>query len=124
MLIVLIVLAAVFVTLGILAHKGIVSTHAKCALMFVGGGKHARFRACTGTQQLVVRFDESRAYHFTLDAALDKGSISVELLDSARSTVMTLSGSGSAEAAVESGVRYRLIIRLKSATGEYSLDWA
>ena len=97
------------------------------AVTFIGlkKGTGASFSSCTGFIKRVIRFKEDGTYTFTLDAELSKGTVSVELEDSAKQKTMQLDSShGSAAVTVEKKKRYYLIVRFHSATGRYTLTKA
>jgi len=61
--------------------------------IFVAKGKtynNARFTACNGSIRRYLKFKENRKYIFTLDAKTSTGSVTVELLDSRKNIVFTL----------------------------------
>ena len=105
---------------------GFLAVQSKRAVLFVGSlkGNSARFSSCTGFTRRVIRFRDSRPYSVTFSPELTGGSVSLEILDSAKQRVLCLDGSipgGSVPA--EKGKRYYLVIRFQSATGSYSFCW-
>ena len=116
--------------MGILMYllyiNGYLVANSKRAAMFIGSrrGKKSRFSSCTGYIKRVIRFKENRKYHFALSTELSTGEISMELLDRAGQSVLSLDSNvreGSITA--ETKKRYELIIRFRSASGSYELDW-
>ena len=116
--------------MGILMYllyiNGYLIANSKRAVMFIGSrrGKKARFSSCTGYIKRVIRFEENRKYHFVLLTELSTGEVSMELLDRTGKSVLSLDSNvreGSITA--ETKKRYELIIRFRSASGSYELDW-
>lgn len=106
--------------------NGVGGVNAKIALKFIGtmNGNKASFTSCSGYMKRVVRFKEDKICSLSLDCLLKKGDFSVELLNSSKQVVMRLGPDiKSASAAVEAGKRYYLVLRFKSATGDYLLRW-
>lgn len=115
--------------IGILAYflyiNGYMVVASKRALMFFGSkrGKKAVFSSCTGYIKRVVRFKESKLYHVDFRLELEKGEVMLELLDAKKQLVLALSGSAISEIEVESGQKYYMVIRFKSASGSYEISW-
>lgn len=97
----------------------------KRSLMFLGSkrGKKAMFSSCTGYIKRVVKFKESKIYHVDFNVELEKGEVTLELLDTRKQVILSLNGSEGAKIEVESGKRYYMILRFKSATGSYEVSW-
>ena len=97
--------------------------------MFVGTirGKSsckANFASCAGTLKRIIRFKESKTYHFELISQLSKGELFVEILDSAKQPVLRLDGNNqSADIDVNIKQKYYMVFRFHSATGKYELSW-
>lgn len=94
------------------------------AVTFLGAekGTGASFSSCSGSMKRVIRFKEDGTYTFLLDAELSKGSMSVELKDSAKQKIMQLNpDSRKASVFVEKKKKYFLVINFRSATGKYTL---
>ena len=109
--------------------NGYMIINAKRAVTFIGsirgrGMCGASFRSCSGYMKRIMRFRESRAYHFVLDAKLVSGEMEVEILDRDKKVIMHLD-EHSPEAAIEvdAKMRYTLIVRFKSATGDFKMRW-
>ena len=115
--------------IGILAYflyiNGYMVVASKRALMFFGSkrGKKAVFSSCTGYIKRVVRFKESKLYHVDFRLELEKGEVMLELLDAKKQLVLALSGCAISEIEVESGQKYYMVIRFKSASGSYEISW-
>ena len=80
--------------------NGYMIINAKRAVSFIGairgrGRCGASFRSCSGYMKRIIRFQESRAYHFALEATIE----------------------------VDGKNRYTLIFRFKSATGDFKMRW-
>lgn len=99
------------------------------ALMFIGslrgdGACKARFNVCSGVMKRVIRFKESKVYHFNLDINLTEGSLEVRVLDKDKNVVVLLDhNTCEYELMVESKKRYYLVFEFKKASGEYVLEW-
>ncbi len=109
-----------------LYSAGLMSIQSKRAVLFLGSvsGKSARFSSCTGCIKRILRFRDSRSYRIFFNLELAGGDASAEILDSAKRTVLRLDSlvrSGSIS--VEKGKRYYLVLRFRSATGSYTLNW-
>lgn len=116
------IMAAVFF---LLYWNGLMIVNAKSAVSFVGSarGKRAVFTACNGHIRRIVRFRDERPRTFTLKTELSKGEVSAELLESGKEKVMMLDGENpTAVVSVKKGRRYDLVIRFRSATGNYILN--
>ena len=107
--------------------NGYMIINAKRAAVFIGsirgkGTCGASFRSCSGYMKRIMRFRESRAYHFVLDAKLVSGEMEVEILDRDKKVILHLDEK-SPEATIEADgkKRYTLIFRFKSATGEFKM---
>lgn len=117
---------AVCAALYLLWANGYMVTQAKRALKYVewGKGKRASFSACSGFTRRRVRFAESRTYRFAFTAELSKGEVSAELLDADKQTLLRLSADApEGELDLSRGSRYYLVVRFRSATGQYWLSW-
>lgn len=115
--------------IGILSYflyiNGYMVVASKCAFMFLGSkrGKKAMFSSCTGYIKRVVKFKESKIYHVDFNVELEKGEVTLELLDKKKQLIVSLNGNESSKIEVESGERYYMILRFKSATGSYEVSW-
>lgn len=124
---------AIIIAMGILFYilyiNGYLIINAKKAVMFVGTirgnrGCKANFTSCAGTIKRIIRFKESKTYHFELISQLSKGELLVEILDSAKQPILRLDGNNqSADINVNAKQRYYMVFRFHSATGKYELSW-
>ena len=106
--------------------NGFLAIQSKRAILYVGSlkGNSARFSSCTGYSKRVIRFRDSRAYFVVFDSDLTKGDVLVEILNSAKQTVVCLNcNTPNGRINVEKGKRYYLLIHFQSATGRYTLSW-
>lgn len=123
-----VILIAVFAAAYYLLYiSGYLTINMKSALTFIsskGSNRYsARFTSCDGYLKRVLRFPSDRTYTFTLNSELKNGSVSAKLLDSAKETVISLSGSASANVNVNAGKRYYLVISFDNTSGKYELTW-
>lgn len=115
--------------IGILSYflyiNGYMVVSSKRSLMFLGSkrGKKAMFSSCTGYIKRVVKFKENKLYHVDFRLELEKGEVTLELLDTRKQVILSLNGSEGAKIEVERGKRYYMILRFKSATGSYEVSW-
>ena len=124
---------AIIIAMGILFYilyiNGYLIINAKKAVMFVGTirgnrGCKANFTSCAGTIKRIIRFKESKTYHFDLISQLSKGELLVEILDSAKQPILRLDGNNqSADINVNAKQRYYMVFSFHSATGKYELSW-
>ena len=127
---VLMKLGALCLVMGIVMYllyrNGWMVLSSKSAVTFVGSnrGKSATFSGCSGSIKRIIRCSEDREYRFFLDAALTKGDMSVSLLGPDKRELLQLTDSmPQASAALEKGKSYTLVLRFRSATGRYALQW-
>ncbi|MCH5188450.1 MAG: hypothetical protein J1F63_08605 [Oscillospiraceae bacterium] len=123
----------IFICLGILFYilymQGFMVINTKRAVMFVGSirGKSnckAKFTMCSGSMKRVIRFEESRAYNFSLKHELQNGKMAVNILDSSKQPMITLDSNNiKARLNADKKQRYYLVFLFKSATGSYELSW-
>ena len=114
------------IVMYLLYRNGWMVISSKRAVTFVGSnrGKSASFSGCSGSIKRIIRFSEDREYRFFLDAALTKGNMSVSLLGPDKKALLQLTDSmPQASATLEKGKRYVLVLRFRSATGRYALQW-
>ena len=115
--------------IGILSYllyiNGYIVISSKYAFMFLGSkrGKKAMFSSCTGYIKRVIKFKESKVYHVNFGLELEKGEVALELLDEKKQIILSLNGNDTSEIEVESRKRYYMILRFKSATGNYEVTW-
>ena len=121
---------ALWLVLGVafymLYSNGYLAMASKRAVMYVGSkrGKAAKFSSCSGYTKRIIKVQESKQYHFSLDCNLTAGTILVEVLDTSKKPILSLDETHRCAAVdMEKGKRYDLIVRFKSASGDYVLDW-
>lgn len=122
---------AVIALLFYLAYlNGFLSINAKFATLFMESwvkgknGSRARMIGCKGYIKRVIKFKENREYRFELQVGLLKGTMSVEIQNRQKETVLELDPAVS-EAVLEmkKGERYYLILRFADAEGDYIFTW-
>ena len=114
------------VALYMLYSNGYLAMASKRAVMYVGSkrGKAAKFSSCSGYTKRIIRVQETKQYRFSLDCNLTAGTILVEVFDASKKPILTLDETHRCAAVdLEKGQRYNLIVRFKSASGDYVLDW-
>ena len=110
----------------LLYSNGYLAMASKRAVMYVGSkrGKAAKCSSCSGYTKRIIKVQETKQYRFSLDCNLTAGTILVEVLDTSKKTILTLDETHRCAAVdMEKGKRYNLIVRFKSASGDYVLDW-
>ena len=110
----------------LLYSNGYLAMASKRAVMYVGSkrGKAAKFSSCSGYTKRIIRVQETKQYRFSLDCNLTAGTILVEVFDASKKPILTLDETHRCAAVdLEKGKRYELIVRFKSASGDYVLDW-
>lgn len=108
--------------LFLLYDRGFISVKSARSLLFVGTIYSARYKSAHGTIRRIVRPGESKVYQLCFSSELDKGSVSMEILDSKKQSLLTLEGQQTAELFLEKGKRYVLVLHLKHADGAHHLD--
>ena len=114
------------VALYMLYSNGYLAMASKRAVMYVGSkrGKAAKFSSCSGYTKRIIKVQETKQYRFSLDCNLTAGTVLVEVLDASKKSILTLDETRRcADVDLEKGKRYDLIVRFKSASGDYVLDW-
>ena len=114
------------VALYMLYSNGYLAMASKRAVMYVGSkrGKAAKFSSCSGYTKRIIKVQETKQYRFSLDCNLTAGTILVEVLDASKKPILSLDETHRCAAVdMEKGKRYNLIVRFKSASGDYVLDW-
>ena len=115
--------------IGVLSYflyiNGYMVVTSKRAFMFLGSkrGKKAMFSSCTGYIKRVVKFKESKIYHVDFNVELEKGEVTLELLDVKKQLMLSLNGSEISKIEVKNGQRYYMVLRFKAATGSYEVSW-
>lgn len=121
------IIILVFCTLFyVLYINGYMVLNNKKALVYVGSNKRksARFSSCNGYIKRVVKFKQSKTYHFEFHSEIEKGDVSIELFDRNKSKVLLLTQENChADIQLYENSRYYLVYRFKSATGKFDLDW-
>ena len=115
-------LLGAFVLLYVLYECGVITIKSGRALLFVGTIYSARYKGCHRTLRRIVRPAESRVYQLVFSSELSKGSVSMEILDSKKQSLLTLEGQKTAELFMEKGKRYVLVLHLNNADGAHHLD--
>ena len=114
------------VALYMLYSNGYLAMASKRAVMYVGSkrGKAAKFSSCSGYTKRIIKVQETKQYRFSLDCNLTAGTVLVEVLDASKKPILSLDETHRCAAVdMEKGKRYNLIVRFKSASGDYVLDW-
>jgi uncharacterized protein YdaL len=121
---------ALWLILGVafymLYSNGYLAMASKRAVMYVGSkrGKAAKFSSCSGYTKRIIKVQETKQYRFSLECNLTAGTILVEVLDASKKPILSLDETHRCAAVdMEKGKRYDLIVRFKSASGDYVLDW-
>ena len=110
----------------LLYSNGYLAMASKRAVMYVGSkrGKAAKFSSCSGYTKRIIKVQETKQYQFSFDCNLTAGTVLVEVLDASKKTILSLDETRRCAAVdMEKGKRYDLIVRFKSASGDYVLDW-
>lgn len=79
---------------------------------------------CSGFIKRVLKFKEKREHTFILNAAISKGALSINILDSNKTVVLMLDNEtkqGSIMA--NQNERYYLVINYDKTEGNYELSW-
>jgi len=120
-----ILLAAMGGLLYWLYDNGHMILQSKRAAVFIGGrgARRASFTACSGHIRRVVRFAQDGEVNFSFDCELTKGTVSVELFDEERRSVLRLDSSQTVKVPVSRERRYSLVVTFRAATGKYTVDW-
>ena len=114
------------VALYMLYRNGYLAMASKRAVMYVGSkrGKAAKFSSCSGYTKRIIKVQETKQYRFSLECNLTAGTVLVEVLDTSKKPILSLDETHRCAAVdMEKGKRYDLIVRFKSASGDYVLDW-
>ena len=115
--------------IGILSYllyiNGYMVVASKCALMFLGSkrGKKVMFSSCTGCIKRVIKLKESKTYYAEFKLELEKGEVTLELLDAKKQLILSLNSNETLKIEAERGQKYYMVIRFKSATGSYEVNW-
>lgn len=113
----------------VLYINGYMISGSKSAKAFVGKNRGTnafwtQFVDCSGTLKKVAKFRKSKEYKFRLDAGLNYGTVSVEILDKEKNVLLCLTPE-QPEAAIEvdKKKRYYMVYKFEDATGAYELTW-
>lgn len=113
----------------VLYINGYMISGSKSAKTFVGKNRGTnafwtQFVECSGELKKVVKFRKSKEYKFNLNASLNCGTVSIEILDKEKNVVMCLTPE-QAEASIEvdKKQRYYMVYKFEDATGAYELTW-
>ena len=110
----------------LLYSNGYLDMASKRAVMYVGSkrGKAAKFSSCSGYTKRIIKVQGTKQYRFSLECNLTAGTILVEVLDASKKPILSLDETHRCAAVdMEKGQRYDLIVRFKSASGDFVLDW-
>ena len=113
----------------VLYINGYMISGSKSAKAFVGKNRGTnafwtQFVDCSGTLKKVAKFRKSKEYKFRLDAGLNYGNVSIEILDKEKKVVMCLTPEvQEGSIAVDKKQRYYMVYKFENATGSYELTW-
>ena len=101
----------------------------KSAKTFVGKNRGTnsfwtQFVDCRGELRKVAKFRKSKGYQFRLNAALNYGTVAIEILDKEKKVLLCLTPEqpeGCLEA--DRKKRYYMVYKFENATGAYELTW-
>lgn len=125
-LLILLLLPVIYYVLYI---NGYMISGSKSAKTFVGKNRGtnafwAQFVDCSGELKKVARFRKNKEYKFRLDAGLNYGTVSIEILDKEKNVLLRLTPEqGEASIEVDKKKRYYMVYRFENATGAYELTW-
>lgn len=97
--------------------------------MWVGnsypGNMEARYKYFNATEAVTFNLKEGDTVAFTYDSKVDKGSLSIKIVDPDNKTVMELQSNqkGTEELKAEKGGNYKVIIKGSKASGSYDVKW-
>lgn len=123
---VIILLFIIGILFYLLYINGFLVIQSKRAIVYVGSlrGNRAKFVSCSGCTKRIIRFEESKVYRIVLNTELSAGMLSVEILDSEKKPLFSSNKDiQNGVIYAEKGKRYYLVVRFKSATGNYTLKW-
>lgn len=125
-LLILLLLPVIYYVLYI---NGYMISGSKSAKAFVGKNRGTnafwtQFVDCSGELKKVARFRKNKEYKFRLDAGLNYGTVSIEILDKEKNVLLRLTPEqGEASIEVDKKKRYYMVYKFESATGAYELTW-
>ncbi len=117
---------AIGALLFLLYQNGLLAAQCKSAILYVESlrGTRARFSSCNGKTVRRIKGKEDKAYQVIFDSQLTKGTVSMEILNSAKHPILCLDGATkSGTIRIEKGKRYFFLVHFHSATGQYTIDW-
>ncbi|MDD3369690.1 MAG: hypothetical protein PHP50_12565 [Lachnospiraceae bacterium] len=114
----------------ILYSYGYITVQTKRALMYigtVGWGRNlsgAKVKGCTGHTRRVIRFPESRVYHFLLEYGITDGSVVIEIKSKDKQELLVLDqDKKEGSIMVEANRKYYLVVSFQHADGKYEVTW-
>ena len=119
------IFAALLLALYVLYQFGLITLDVKRSTVYIASqlSSRARYRSCTGTVRRILRFREAKSVSFTLNASLEKGTVTVDISGGDQHLLLDAENP-SATLSVQPGVRYTQIIRFNDATGEHTITKA
>lgn len=89
------------------------------------GHKKASYKSFTGTEARAFQVQKGQTVSFEYDSKVDKGTLSIKVLDSAKNEVMELptGEKGSKELKVEKEGKYKLVITGDKTGGSFDIRW-
>lgn len=109
--------------------KGYLIIKRKTAKKFIGSVKFRRrlnikFTSCNGYIKKVLKIKESRNYLFSFESIIEKGNVTVEILDRSKEKILQLDRSNlEKDIFLDKNSRYYLVLRFENADGELDLSW-
>lgn len=118
----LLILGAMLLLFWLLYDRGFLTVSKKRALYFVGKVEAATYKNCSGTIHRIFRPKENREYCFSLDLQLNKGAVTMELLDRREHCLLRLNSyHNRGTVSLERGEKYYLLVRFEEAEGSHKL---
>ena len=71
----------------------------------------------------MIKFKESKTYYVEFKLELEKGGVTLEILNAKKQLILSLNSGETFKIEAESGQRYYMVIRFNSATGSYEVNW-
>lgn len=89
------------------------------------GNMDASFKYFNGPQDMPFKLNEGDTVTFTYDSKVDKGSLSIKIVDPDNKTVKELPSNqkGTEEIKAEKGGNYKVIITGNKTSGSYDVKW-
>ena len=113
----------------LLYNSGYMVTGSKTAKVFVGKNRGTnaywmQFVECSGELKRMVRFRNSKEYHFYLDASISLGTVSIEILDKEKNVILRLTPEQpEASMMADSAQKYYTVYKFENASGAYEMRW-